>query len=179
MTAPYLLLNSIRRQLILKEISCPSLPSGQYQARSNGAWVPVNAAEPRISTGATPLRALHLRADDRDALNLLRLETELRPGRQMLEIKHQNGEITDIAYNALLGALYLHGQFYSGISASEGGEIDYEIPIEGQIISGTAHEVIREGLRTLVVSDLDIARQIVLAETFQREQSLKVYLSRT
>ena len=173
MTAtPYLTVTDLERELTVQRIDAPlTIRPGMYRVQVEGAWTELDAVEPRITTGAAPIRALQLRASGTGVSDLLRLHAELRDGGGPLHMETPERRAFDVAFQDLRSTLFLSGTFHRD---REEPEIEYRISLQGKELMGIAIDRERDGRRGLLLTDLAFDDEDALVRAFTSRWSLVV-----
>lgn len=106
----YLTVTDVEKRLRLLKIACPrTISAGVYHTLVGGGWVDLPAAEPRISTGAAPLRALEFGAHGSAAEAVVRLEAELRARGGPLQMAAGEQPAFSVSFQEVRGWFSLYG----------------------------------------------------------------------
>jgi hypothetical protein len=171
--APYLTVTDLEKRVTLLSIVCPlTIGAGVYRASAGGAWVELHAAEPRISTGAAPLRALELRATGGAAEQALRLEAELRAGAGPLRMEEAEGRPAfSVSFRELRSALYLYGTFHRD---RDEPEVSCRVRLGDKSVQGVAIDAERANRRGLAMTELSPGDEAALLRAFAERLPLVV-----
>ena len=169
---PYLTVSEIEGELALRRIDCPiTVRPGPYRVLIDGAWVELHAAEPRITTGAAPVRAVVLRGSGATVASLVRLEAALRSGAGPVRLETPDRGAFSVAFEQLAATLFLHGRFQRDRGEPE---ILYRIALPGRAITGFAIDRDRDRRRVLVLTELPVDDEQALVRAFTSDQVLEV-----
>lgn len=162
LTEPYLTVTELEGELALRRIDCPiAVRPGTYRVLIDGAWVELYAVEPRINTGAGPIRAVVFHGSGPVVASLVRLETALRSGAGPVRMETQERRAFSVAFEKLDATLFLYGRFHR---ERRDPEIDYRISLPDRTISAVPAPPQRAGRhRGSQCSATRVARAVRLA----------------
>lgn len=170
--SPYVTVTDLERQLMLRRIDCPrTISPARYRVAVQGAAIEIDAVEPRIHTGAAPIRAVQLHASGAAVSDLLRVEAELRTGARALAMETLDGNAFTVMFESSRATLFLYGTFCRD---RDEPEIQIRVSLRDREISGIAIDRDREGRRALVLGELAFDEAHALVHAFVRDRTLTV-----
>jgi hypothetical protein len=169
---PYLTVTEIEGELALRRIDCPiAVRPGTYRVLIDGAWVELYAVEPRITTGAGPIRAVVLHGSGAVVASLVRLEAALRSGAGPVHMETQERRAFSVVFEKFDATLSLYGRFHRD---RRDPEIDYRITLPDRTITGFAIDRERERRRLLALTELSVDDEQALVRAFTSHQVIEV-----
>lgn len=161
----------IAKRLVLRRIAAPTtIRSGTYPVSVGAEWCELDAVEPRIHTGGAPIRELQLQGSGTAASHLARLEAELRKNGGPLRMKSAD-QVIDVTFDGLRSTLYLYGDL---TGEGEGTDLTFRISIGGKTIEVDGIDGLRDGRRTLVLTDVSAEDEAELLRAVEGRQPIEV-----
>lgn len=169
----YLTVTDLEKRLRLLKIACPrTISAGVYRVLVGGEWVQIHAAEPRISTGAAPLRALEFAGFGSDAEHVVRLEAELRAGFGPLQMTAGEQPAFSVSFEEVRGWFYLYGDFHH--RDRDDGRRPCRIRLGGSDIHGLAFDAACGDRSGLVMTELSPDDEGAVIRAFVNQQPITV-----
>jgi hypothetical protein len=169
---PYLTATEVEGELALRRIDCSiTIRPGTYRVLIDGAWIELFAVEPRITTGAAPIRAVVLRGSGPVVASLVRLGAALRAGAGPVHMETQDNRAFSVTFEKLDVTLYLYGRFHRD---RRDREIDYRISLPDRTITGFAFDREREQRRLLALTELSVDDEQALVRAFTGHPTVEV-----